>query len=66
MSATGLPRPLPVLLTPAEVAELFRVDAVTVSRWAAAGRIPGAVKLPLSGHWRLPHESITALLGGAR
>ena len=27
------------LLTPAEVAQIFRVDPKTVSRWARAGRI---------------------------
>lgn len=38
------------LLTPGEVAKLFRVDPKTVTRWAAAGRIP-SVRTP-GGHRR--------------
>jgi excisionase family DNA binding protein len=33
------------LLTPGEVAALFRVDRKTASRWGAAGRL-GAVRTP--------------------
>ena len=40
------------LLTPGEVATLFRVNPKTVSRWAAAGRIT-AIKTP-GGHRRRP------------
>jgi excisionase family DNA binding protein len=36
------------LLTPAEVAELFRVNSLTVTRWAVQGRI-GSVRT-LGGH----------------
>jgi excisionase family DNA binding protein len=40
----------PELLTPREVAALFRVDAKTVTRWAKAGKLP-CVKT-LGGHRR--------------
>lgn len=33
------------LLTPGEVAALFRVDPKTVTRWATAGRI-GSIRTP--------------------
>jgi excisionase family DNA binding protein len=48
------------LLTPGEVARMFRVDAKTVTRWAAAGRI-GAVKTP-GGHRRFRESEVRALL----
>ena len=38
------------LLTPGEVAALFRVDPKTVTRWASAGRI-GSIRTP-GGHRR--------------
>jgi excisionase family DNA binding protein len=38
------------LLTPAEVAELFKVNPLTVTRWAVQGRI-GVVRT-LGGHTR--------------
>ena len=38
------------LLTPGEVATLFRVDPKTVTRWASAGRI-GSIRTP-GGHRR--------------
>lgn len=50
------------LLTPGDVARLFRVDAKTVSRWAAAGRL-GSVKTP-GGHRRFKESEIRALLEG--
>jgi excisionase family DNA binding protein len=43
------------LLTPGEVAQLFRVDPKTVTRWAANGRI-SSVRTP-GGHRRF-HESV--------
>lgn len=50
------------LLTPGQVAALFRVDPKTVTRWAAAGRI-GCVRTP--GNQRRFRESeIRALLQG--
>ena len=48
------------LMTPAEVAALFRVDPKTVTRWADAGKIT-AVRT-LGGHRRyLRHEVMTLL-----
>lgn len=48
------------LLTPREVAKAFRVDPKTVTRWAAAGRIP-SVKTP-GGHRRFRKADIDAAL----
>jgi excisionase family DNA binding protein len=50
------------LLTPGEVAALFRVDPKTVTRWAKAGRI-GSVSTP-GGHRRFRESEIRALLEG--
>ena len=50
------------LLTPGEVAKLFRVDPKTVSRWAAAGKLP-SITTP-GGHHRFPEAKILALLNG--
>lgn len=33
------PKELSLLMTPGEVAKIFRVDPKTVTRWAAAGRL---------------------------
>lgn len=33
------PKELPNLMTPGEVAKLFRVDPKTVTRWATSGRV---------------------------
>jgi excisionase family DNA binding protein len=51
------------LLTPAEVAALFRVDPKTVTRWAKAGKI-SAIRT-LGGHRRFRESEVLALLGGA-
>lgn len=48
------------LLTPGEVASLFRVDPKTVTRWAAAGRI-GSVLTP-GGHRRFRTSEVRRLL----
>lgn len=48
------------LLTPAEVAALFRVDPKTVTRWAAAGRLP-SLRTP-GGHRRFKESVIRRLL----
>ena len=50
------------LLTPGEVAALFRVDPKTVPRWAAAGRI-GSIRTP-GGHRRFRESEVRALLEG--
>ena len=48
------------LLTPAEVAALFRVNPKTVTRWARAGKIT-AVRT-LGGHRRFPASEIRRCL----
>ena len=50
------------LMTPGEVATLFRVDPKTVTRWAVAGRI-GSVRTP-GGHRRFRESEVRALLHG--
>jgi excisionase family DNA binding protein len=49
------------LMTPAEVAELFRVNPKTVTRWARSGRIT-AIRT-LGGHRRFRRDEIEAKLG---
>jgi len=48
------------LLTPAEVASLFRVDPKTVTRWAKAGKLT-AIKT-LGGHRRYKESEVKELL----
>jgi len=48
------------LLTPGEVALMFKVDPKTVTRWAAAGRI-GAIRTP-GGHRRFRESEVDGLL----
>ena len=48
------------LLTPAEVAVLFRVNPKTVTRWARAGKI-SAIRT-LGGHRRFRRDEIEAVL----
>jgi excisionase family DNA binding protein len=48
------------LLTPGEVAQLFRVDPKTVSRWAMRGHL-GSISTP-GGHRRFRESEVTALL----
>ena len=50
------------LLTPGEVAVLFRVGPKTVTRWASAGRI-GSIRTP-GGHRRFRESEVRALLRG--
>lgn len=52
------------LLTPAEVAAMFRVDPKTVTRWARDGRLT-AVRT-LGGHRRYLESEVLALLRAAR
>ena len=48
------------LLTPGEVAALFRVDPKTVTRWASAGRI-GSIRTPGS-HRRFRESEVREML----
>jgi len=48
------------LLTPSEVATLFRVDPKTVTRWAKAGKLT-SIKT-LGGHRRYRESEVRALL----
>ena len=50
------------LLTPGEVAGLFRVDPKTVTRWAKAGKLT-AIRT-LGGHRRYRSSDVHRLLGG--
>lgn len=50
------------LLTPGEVAKLFRVDPKTVTRWAKAGKLP-AIRT-LGGHRRFRAEDVRRILEG--
>lgn len=50
------------LLTPTEVAALFRVDPKTVTRWAKAGKLRSL--RTVGGHRRYYEAEIRALLNG--
>ena len=49
-----------VLLAPAEVASLFRVDPKTVTRWAKSGKLTSI--RTLGGHRRYKESEVKALL----
>jgi excisionase family DNA binding protein len=49
-----------VLLTPAEVASLFRVNPKTVTRWAKAGKLTSI--RTLGGHRRYKESEVKSLL----
>ena len=49
-----------VLLTPSEVAILFRVDPKTVTRWAKAGKLTSI--RTLGGHRRYKESEVKSLL----
>ena len=49
-----------ILLTPAEVAALFRVDPKTVTRWAKAGKLTSI--RTLGGHRRYKESEVKTLL----
>lgn len=51
------------LLTPAEVASLFRVDPKTVTRWAKAGKLT-AIRT-LGGHRRYRATEVNYLLASS-
>ena len=50
------------LLTPGEVAALFRVDPKTVTRWAKAGKLTSI--RTLGGHRRYRESEVRQLLQG--
>jgi excisionase family DNA binding protein len=50
------------LLTPGEVAELFKVNPKTVTRWARAGKI-SAIRT-IGGHRRFRADEVQAFLEG--
>ncbi len=50
------------LLTPSEVASLFRVDPKTVTRWAKAGKLSSI--RTLGGHRRYRESEVRDLLDG--
>ena len=52
----------PALMTPGELAELFKVDVKTVARWVASGRIK-SIKTP-GGHNRFRRAEVEAMLRG--
>jgi len=60
MKVSNFSRDQEVLLTPAEVASLFRVDPKTVTRWAKAGKLT-AVRT-LGGHRRYRQSEVQSLL----
>ena len=55
-----LPPRFEALLTPTEVALMFRVDPKTVTRWAKAGRLTSI--RTLGGHRRYRKAEVLALL----
>ena len=50
------------LLTPSEVAAMFRVDPKTVTRWAKAGKLTSI--RTLGGHRRYREAEVGSLLAG--
>jgi excisionase family DNA binding protein len=60
---TSRPVQIDALLTPSEVAALFRVDAKTVTRWANAGKLTSL--RTLGGHRRYLESEVLSLLGRA-
>ena len=52
------------LMTPSEVAFLFRVDAKTVTRWATSGKLTSI--RTLGGHRRYWESEVMSLFNGGR
>ncbi|AZR02795.1 helix-turn-helix domain-containing protein [Trueperella pyogenes] len=48
------------LMTPSEVATLFRVDPKTVARWADSGKLPSI--RTLGDHRRFPRKEVLAVV----
>ena len=59
---TARPSESEALLTPAEVAAMFRVDPKTVTRWAKAGKLSSI--RTLGGHRRYRESEVRELLAG--
>jgi excisionase family DNA binding protein len=59
---TARPTESEALLTPAEVAAMFRVDPKTVTRWAKAGKLSSI--RTLGGHRRYRESDVRELLAG--
>jgi excisionase family DNA binding protein len=59
VDVTSTPQP-DALLTPAEVAALFRVDPKTVTRWAKSGKLTAL--RTLGGHRRFLESEVRALI----
>jgi excisionase family DNA binding protein len=55
-------KPEEKLLSPGEVADLFRVDPKTVTRWAKAGKLDSI--RTLGGHRRFRESQVRLLLEG--
>jgi excisionase family DNA binding protein len=55
-------KPVSTLMTPGEVAKLFRVDPKTVTRWAAAGKLRHT-RTP-GGHVRFYRDEIMEMVEG--
>lgn len=64
MASLDIPDATETLLTPAEVAALFRVDPKTVTRWAVAGKLTSL--RTLGGHRRYRAAEVYALLDESR
>jgi excisionase family DNA binding protein len=62
LSATNAHTDAEPLLTPAEVASMFRVDPKTVTRWAKSGKLTSI--RTLGGHRRYRETEVKALLAG--
>lgn len=52
------------LLTPGEVARMFRVDPKTVNRWGKSGRL-AAIRTP-GGHMRFRESEVIQLIEGRK
>jgi len=61
-SMSAHPAESEALLTPSEVATLFRVDPKTVTRWAKAGKLSSI--RTLGGHRRYRESEVRELLNG--
>lgn len=56
--------PAPELLTPAEAAQMLRVQPSTILRWAHQGRL-SVIRTP-GGHRRYRRQQVLRILAGTR